>query len=67
MIFLAVCAEEKHRREKKTTVSCKFQNTKERDYVVKAGEGKVYIYTENEIAPPEPPQPKTYNLYGEYE
>ena len=44
-----------------------FQNTQERDYVIKAGEGRVYIYTETEIAPPEPPQPKTYNLYGEYE
>ena len=44
-----------------------FQNTQERDYVIKAGEGKVYIYTESEITPPEPPQPKTYNLYGEYE
>ena len=26
-----------------------FQNTKERDYIIKAGEGKVYIYIENEI------------------
>ena len=37
------------------------------DYVIKAGEGLVYIYSEAEIAEPEPPQPKTYNLYGEYE
>ena len=46
-----------------------FQNTKEKstDYVIKAGEGKVFIYSEEEIAEPEPPQPKTYNLYGEYE
>tara|TARA_R110002167_G_scaffold148269_2_gene341184 strand:- start:422 stop:679 length:258 start_codon:yes stop_codon:yes gene_type:complete len=44
-----------------------FQQTKEHDYVIKAGEGKVYIYHEDDIAPPEPEQPKTYNLYGEYE
>jgi len=44
-----------------------FQNTQERDYVIKAGEGIVFTYTEQEIAEPEPPQPKTYNLYGEYE
>jgi hypothetical protein len=44
-----------------------FQNTEERDYVIKAGEGKVYIYHENEIAPPEPEPIKTFNLYGEYE
>ena len=44
-----------------------FQSTQERDYVIKAGEGTVFIYHEDEIAPPEPEQPKTYNLYGEYE
>ena len=44
-----------------------FQSTQERDYVIKAGEGKVYIYSELEIAPPEPEPVKTYNLYGEYE
>ena len=44
-----------------------FQNTQERNYVIKAGDGIVYIYHENEISEPEPPQPKTYNLYGEYE
>jgi len=44
-----------------------FQSTKEQNYVIKAGEGKVFIYHENEITPPEPEQPKTYNLYGEYE
>tara|TARA_B100000287_G_scaffold306729_1_gene289849 strand:+ start:871 stop:1128 length:258 start_codon:yes stop_codon:yes gene_type:complete len=44
-----------------------FQQTKETDYVIKASEGKVFIYHENEITPPEPEQPKTYNLYGEYE
>ena len=44
-----------------------FQSTQERDYVIKAGEGKVYIYSESEIAPPEPEPVKTYNLYGEYE
>jgi len=44
-----------------------FQSTQERDYVIKAGEGKVFIYHENEIAPPEPEPIKTFNLYGEYE
>ena len=44
-----------------------FQQTKETNYVIKASEGKVFIYHENEITPPEPEQPKTYNLYGEYE
>ena len=44
-----------------------FQQTKETDYVIKASEGRVFIYHENEITPPEPEQPKTYNLYGEYE
>ena len=44
-----------------------FQSTQERDYVIKAAEGKVFIYHEDDIAPPEPEQPKTYNLYGEYE
>jgi hypothetical protein len=39
----------------------------ERDYVIKAGDGMVFVYSEQEIAEPEPPQPKTYNLYGEYE
>ena len=44
-----------------------FQSTQERDYVIKAGDGMVFIYHEDEITPPEPEQPKTYNLYGEYE
>ncbi len=44
-----------------------FQKTQERDYVIKAADGQVFIYHEHEIAPPEPEQPKTYNLYGEYE
>ncbi len=44
-----------------------FQNTEERDYVIKAAEGKVYIYHEHEITEPEPEPPKRYNLYGEYE
>ena len=44
-----------------------FQQTKETNYVIKASEGRVFIYHENEITPPEPEQPKTYNLYGEYE
>jgi hypothetical protein len=37
------------------------------DYVLKAKEGLVYIYSEEELPEPEPPQPKTYNIYGEYE
>ena len=44
-----------------------FQNTEERDYVIKAAEGKVFIYHEKDIAEPEPEPPKRYNLYGEYE
>ncbi len=44
-----------------------FQQTKEKDYVIKAGEGKVFIYHENEIEEPEPEPPKRYNLYGEFE
>ena len=46
-----------------------FQNesSKPTDYVLKAAEGKVFIYHEHEIAEPEPEQPKTYNLYGEFE
>ena len=44
-----------------------FQQTKEHDYVIKAAEGKVFIYHEQEIIEPEPEPPKRYNLYGEYE
>ena len=44
-----------------------FQQTKEHDYVIKAAEGKVFIYKEFEITEPEPEPPKRYNLYGEYE
>ena len=44
-----------------------FQSTQARDYLIKAGDGQVYIYTEEEKAPPPPEKPKTYNLYGEYE
>ena len=44
-----------------------FQSTQERDYVIKAGEGQVFIYHENEITAPEPAPPKRYNLYGAYE
>ena len=44
-----------------------FQNTEERDYVIKAAEGKVFIYHEKDISEPEPEPPKRYNLYGEYE
>ena len=44
-----------------------FQQSKEHDYVIKAAEGKVFIYHEQEITEPEPEPPKRYNLYGEYE
>ena len=44
-----------------------FQKTQERDYLIKAADGKVFIYSENEIAEPEPEPIKTFNLYGEYE
>jgi len=44
-----------------------FQSTQERDYLIKAADGKVFIYSENEIAEPEPEPIKTFNLYGEYE
>ena len=44
-----------------------FQSTQERDYVIKAAEGKVFIYHEHDIAEPEPEPPKRYNLYGEYD
>ena len=44
-----------------------FQQTKEHDYVIKAAEGKVFIYHEDDIAQTEPDQQKTYNLYVEYE
>ena len=44
-----------------------FQQTKEHDYVIKAAEGKVFIYLESDIAEPEPEPIKTYNLYGEFE
>ena len=44
-----------------------FQQTKETNYVIKAAEGKVFIYSEQEIAEPEPEPIKTFNLYGEYE
>ena len=44
-----------------------FQNTQARDYLVKAGEGKVFIYSEEEKALPEPEPPKTYNIYGEFD
>ena len=44
-----------------------FQQTKEHDYVIKAAEGRVFIYHENEIAEPEPEPIKTFNLYGEFE
>jgi len=44
-----------------------YQSTQERDYVIKAAEGKVFIYSEQDIAEPEPEAPKRYNLYGEFE
>ena len=44
-----------------------FQQTKETNYLIKAAEGKVFVYGETEIAPPEPEPIKTFNLYGEYE
>ena len=37
------------------------------DGVIKAAEGKVFIYKEIEITAPAPEPPKRYNLYGEYE
>ena len=44
-----------------------FQSTEARDYLVKAGDGKVFIYTEHDKPEPEPEPPKTYNIYGEFE
>ena len=44
-----------------------FQQTKETNFLIKAAQGKVFVYSETEIAPPEPEPIKTFNLYGEYE
>ena len=44
-----------------------FQQTKSHDFLIKAAEGKVFIYSEQDIAAPEPEPVKTFNLYGEYE
>ena len=44
-----------------------FQKTKSHDYLIKAAEGAVYIYSEEEKPEPEPEKPKTYNIYGEFE
>ena len=44
-----------------------FQQTQETNYLIKAAEGKVFVYSETEITPPEPEPVKTFNLYGEYE
>ena len=44
-----------------------FQQTKETNYLIRAAEGKVFIYSEKEITAPEPEPIKTFNLYGEYE
>ena len=35
--------------------------------IVKAGDGKVFIYTEEDKPLPEPEPPKTYNIYGEFD
>ena len=37
------------------------------DFLIKAAEGKVFIYSETEKPEPEPEKPKTYNIYGEFE
>ena len=44
-----------------------FQQTQETNYLIRAAEGKVFIYSETEFSPPEPEPIKTFNLYGEYE
>ena len=44
-----------------------FQTTKSHDFLVKAAEGAVYIYSEEEKPEPKPEKPKTYNIYGEFE
>ena len=44
-----------------------FQQTQKTNYLIKAAEGKVFVYSETEIAPPEPEPIKTFNLYGEFE
>ena len=44
-----------------------FQQTQETNYLIKAAEGKVFVYSETEITPPEPEPIKTFNLYGEYD
>ena len=44
-----------------------FQNTQARDYLIKAADGAVFIYSETEKPEPEPEKPKTYNIYGEFE
>ena len=43
-----------------------YQNTQARDYLIKAAEGKVFVYSETEKPEPEPEKPKTYNIYGEF-
>ena len=44
-----------------------FQQTKSHDFLIKAAEGEVFIYSEEEKPEPEPEKPKTYNIYGEFE
>ena len=44
-----------------------YQNTQARDYLLRAGEGTIFIYSEEDKPEPEPEKPKTYNLYGEFE
>ena len=38
-----------------------FQQTQETNYLIKAAEGKVFVYSETEIIPPEPEPIKTFN------
>jgi len=44
-----------------------FQKEQSQDYLIKAAEGKVFIYSEEEKPEPKPEKPKTYNIYGEFE
>ena len=44
-----------------------YQQTKSHDFLIKAAEDAVFIYSEEEKEPPPPEKPKTYNIYGEFE
>ena len=44
-----------------------YQKEQTQDYLIKAAEGKVFTYSEEEKPEPEPEKPKTYNIYGEFE